>query len=134
MSMRVCHFEIHAADPQKAIAFYQRLFGWEFSRWGDEEYWLIRTGPAEARGAEERGIDGGLLRRRGPAPADGQAVNAYVCTIRVPSLDDMLRQVETAGGSIALPKMAVKCVGWLAYAQDDQGNIFGMMQPDPSAE
>lgn len=129
MAMRVCHFEIHAENPEKAMAFYQKLFGWEFNSWGGEDYWLIRTGPAE-----ERGIDGGLLRRRGPAPSDGQAVNAYVCTIMVPSLDEQLRLLESIGGTIALPKMGIPGVGWLAYGKDDQGNIFGMMQSDPSAK
>jgi predicted enzyme related to lactoylglutathione lyase len=39
---RPIHFEIHAADPERAIAFYQALFGWEFSRWeGPRPYWII---------------------------------------------------------------------------------------------
>ena len=29
--------------------------------------------------------------------------------------------------------MAVPGVGWLAYAKDTEGNIFGLMQADPSA-
>ncbi len=29
---RPIHFEIHAADPQRAIAFYAALFGWGFSK------------------------------------------------------------------------------------------------------
>jgi predicted enzyme related to lactoylglutathione lyase len=24
--------------------------------------------------------------------------------------------------------------GWLAYAKDPEGHVFGMMQPDPSAK
>ena len=31
------------------------------------------------------------------------------------------------------PKMPVPGVGWLAYAQDPDGNTFGMMQADPAA-
>jgi hypothetical protein len=33
----------------------------------------------------------------------------------------------------AVPKMPVPGVGWLAYAKDPDGNIFGMMQTDASA-
>jgi hypothetical protein len=29
---RPIHFEINAADPQRAIAFYAALFGWGFSK------------------------------------------------------------------------------------------------------
>ena len=27
---RPIHFEIHADDPDRAVAFYKGLFGWEF--------------------------------------------------------------------------------------------------------
>ena len=128
MSMRVCHFEIHASDPLKAIAFYERLFGWQFSRFGEVEYWLITTGSAD-----QPGINGGLLRRCGPAPVEGQAVTSYVCTVEVPALDDKVTELQAAGGTIALPKMPIPGVGWLAYGKDDQGNVFGMIQRDAQA-
>lgn len=32
---RPVHFEIHADDTDRAIAFYTALFGWEFKRWAD---------------------------------------------------------------------------------------------------
>lgn len=127
--MRVGHFEIHAENPEAAIAFYKGLFGWEFSKWEGGEYWLITTGPEGTPG-----INGGLLPRRGPAPVDGQGVNAYACTITVPNLDEMLSKIEPAGGRICLAKMPIPGVGWLGYAIDNQGNIFGMMQPDPQAK
>jgi uncharacterized protein len=127
---RVVHFEIHAQDPERAVRFYGQLFGWEITKWaGPMDYWLIRTGTAPSPG-----IDGGLLRRHGPAPAEGQAVNSYVCTVDVPALDDYLARLPAAGGSVAMPKMAVPGVGWLAYAKDPEGNLFGMMQPDPQAK
>ncbi len=127
---RVVHFEIHATNPEKAIPFYEQIFGWQFGKWnGPEEYWLILTGPDG-----QTGINGGLMRRRGPAPAEGQPVNSYVCTIEVPALDEFLGQVTSSGGTVAAPKMAIPGVGWLAYAKDPDGNIFGMMQPDTTAK
>jgi predicted enzyme related to lactoylglutathione lyase len=125
---RVVHFEIHAENPERAIQFYNGLFAWEFTRWpgGTEEYWLVKTGPSE-----QPGIDGGLVRRRGPL--DGQAVTAFVCTVDVPSIDATLAAVPQRGGTIALPKMPIPGVGWLAYAKDTEGNIFGFMQADPGA-
>lgn len=126
---RVVHFEIHAGDPERAARFYRELFGWEITRWeGPMEYWVVRTG-----GATEPGIDGGLLRRRGEPPTPGQAVNAYVCTVGVDDLDDALARGSRLGGSLAVPKMPVPGIGWLAYLTDPEGNILGMLQSDPTA-
>jgi predicted enzyme related to lactoylglutathione lyase len=126
---RVVHFEIHATDPEGLVSFYTDLFGWTIQKWdGPMEYWIIRTGPAE-----EIGIDGGLLRRQGDAPAAMQAVNAYVCTVGVESAEASLARAVELGGEVALPIMPVPGMGWLCYAKDPNGNIFGMMQSDPSA-
>jgi uncharacterized protein len=127
---RVSHFEIHADNPTRAIQFYAGLFGWEFKQWdGPMPYWLITTGPDS-----EPGINGGLMKRMGPPPADMQAVNAYVCTTMVPNLDASVEKALATGGTLALPKMPIPGVGWLAYVKDTEGNILGMMQHDPAAK
>ena len=127
---RPIHFEIHAADCARAIRFYQQLFAWEFSRYeGPMEYHIIKTGDGTAPG-----IDGGLMARMGGPPADGAAVNAYVCTVDVSSVDESLARATALGGSLALPKMPIPGIGWLAYAKDTEGNIFGMMQMDPTVK
>jgi predicted enzyme related to lactoylglutathione lyase len=124
---RVVHFEIHAADPDRAVNFYTTLFGWSFQKWeGPMDYWLVTTGPNE-----QPGINGGLVRRQGEL--DGQAVIAYVCTVDVEDLDASVQTALDNGGQIALPKMPIPGMGWLAYCKDTEGNIFGMMQGDPSA-
>jgi uncharacterized protein len=126
---RVVHFEIHASDPEGLVSFYTALFGWTIQKWdGPMDYWLIRTGPAE-----ERGIDGGLLRRQGDAPAAMQAVNAYVCTVGVASAESALARAVELGGEVAVPIMPVPGIGWLCYAKDPNGNIFGMLQAEASA-
>jgi predicted enzyme related to lactoylglutathione lyase len=63
------------------------------------------------------------------------AVNAFAITVDVDNLDAKLAAVEGAGGGavVCVPKMAVHGIGWLAYVKDPDGNIFGMMQADPSA-
>lgn len=125
---RVVHFEIHAADPERGVKFYENVFGWTFQKWeGPIEYWLITTGPDS-----EPGINGGLLRRQGDI--DGQAVIAYVCTIGVDDLDATMAIVEANGGTVAVPKMPIPEMGWLAYYKDTEGNIFGIMQSDPTAK
>jgi predicted enzyme related to lactoylglutathione lyase len=127
---RPVHFEIQAADPNRAIAFYTALFGWSFNKWaGPADYWLIKTGEAGTMG-----IDGGLLPRKGPPPAAMQSVNAYICTIGVDNLDSSLKRLGELGTGVVVPKMAVPGIGWLAYANDTEGNMFGMLQPDAAAK
>ena|SRR2546426_12198709 len=127
---RIIHFEIHAANPERAIKFYSSLFGWEFSKFGGPmEYWMIKTGPDG-----QPGINGGLLRRQGPAPVESQGVNAYACTLDVPSVDEYLKKITAAGGAVALPKMPIPGMAWLAYAKDTEGNIFGIFQEDKTAK
>ena len=123
---RVVHFEVHAADPARAIKFYEATLDWKFSQWGDQEYWMIITGPDD-----QPGINGGLVARQGAI--DGQAVTAYVCTVDSPAIDATSAAILANGGSVALPKMPVPGVGWLAYFKDTEGNIFGVMQNDPTA-
>ena len=127
---RVIHFEIHAQEPERARKFYSGTFGWEITKWnGPQDYWLVKTGPDG-----QPGINGGLLRRMGPGPVDGQAVTSYVCTIDVPSVDEYVKKITAAGGTPAVPKMAIPGVGYLAYMKDTEGNIFGIMHADPSAK
>lgn len=125
---RVIHFEVHAEKPERAIRFYQDLLGWSFHKWeGPQPYWLITTGPDS-----QPGINGGLVPRRGGI--DGQAVIAFVCTVDVPAIDEYLKKATAGGATIAVPKMAIPGVGWLAYCKDTEGNIFGMMQSDKGAQ
>ena len=119
---RITHFEIPADNPERAIKFYEKVFGWKIEKWdGPIEYWMIMTGPED-----EPGIDGGLARREDP---DTRVENM----IDVKDLDRSIKEVEANGGTIIRPKMAVPTVGWLAYFMDTEGNIFGMMEIDPDA-
>ncbi|MEO7963759.1 MAG: VOC family protein [Gemmatimonadaceae bacterium] len=127
---RVVHFEMHALDPERAIAFYEAVFGRKFAAWGGPPgmYWLVTTG-AEL----EPGIQGGLVKRPGRVPTDGQAVNGNACTVAVDNVDAMHEAIEARGGVPALPEQAIPGVGWLVYCKDSKGNIVELMQNDPTA-
>lgn len=120
---RPIHFEIPADNPEKILAFYQTVFGWTSQKWdgGDMPYWLVTTGPEG-----EPGINGGVMPKRHPQ-------QPCVNTIGVANVDEALATVTANGGQIAVPKMPIPGVGWLAYGKDPEGNIFGMMQNDPAA-
>ena len=120
---RVIHFEIEAEKPERAIKFYETVFGWKIEKWkGPMEYWLITTGKKD-----EPGIDGGLEKRTDSEPST-------VNTIDVPSVDQYIKKVESNGGSVVRPKMAIPGVGWWACFKDPEGNMFGIMEADATAK
>lgn len=128
---RVIHFEIAAADPAAAVAFYEDTFGWTAEKWaGPVDYWLVETG-----GADEPGIDGAVMPREGPDPeleADAP-VTGYLCTVEVDDVDAALERVAANGGTALSEPQAVPEVGRHAYAADPAGNRFGLMEPAEGA-
>lgn len=121
---RVTHFEIDAHEPERAVQFYNDVFGWQIRKWdGPVEYWLIQTGPDG-----EPGINGGINRKESGAPL------STVNVIDVPNVDTFVEKITRSGGKIIAPKMPIPGVGYLAYFQDTEGNTFGIMQNDPSAQ
>jgi predicted enzyme related to lactoylglutathione lyase len=122
---RVIHFEIHAADPDRAERFYSGVFGWTAQHFGGPvDYRLLTTGPGD-----EVGVNGAILRRQGAGPVADAPVSGYVCTIQVDSIEDIERAVPAAGGEQVVERMDVPDVGQLAYFKDTEGNIFGALQP-----
>jgi uncharacterized protein len=117
---RPVHFEIAAGDVEKLKAFYGSLFGWTYEDWGGGHYTVIKTGQGP-------GIDGGFMKRR-------EAGGLTVCTIDVANVDESLKVALENGATLAVPKIPVPGVGWLAYCKDPEGTIFGMMQMDPNAK
>ncbi len=122
---RPIHFEIHADDLARCRAFYEGLFGWNFTEYVPGFYYLVTTGPKD-----EPGIDGGMVKRQG---GSGERISAFVCTIGVPDLDTVAGKLDGLGGTVALPRHAVPGVGWNMYAKDTEGNVFGIHQADSNA-
>jgi predicted enzyme related to lactoylglutathione lyase len=90
-------------------------------------YWLITTG------ADGPGINGGLMKRQHPLSCN-DGVMAYICTVDVDDLDRYFARGQELGAAVALPKMPIPGVGWLAYLKDPEGNVFGLMQADAAAK
>lgn len=121
---RVIHFEIAVDDPDRATKFYEDVFGWQTARWdGPQSYWLMTTGPDS-----QPGINGAVMRRDPRFPA------GVVNTLDVPDVDAYCERVRQGGGKVMMTKHGVPGVGWVAYCHDTEGNLFGMIQFDPSAK
>ena len=120
---RIIHFDLCAADVDRAIKFYKTAFGWKFDKWdGPMEYWLITTGEES-----EPGIDGGLSK------GDSRFENGEL-TLSVDSLEEAVKKVDIAGGKITRERSAIGGIGLLAIVADTEGNTFGLMESDPQAK
>lgn len=119
---RPVHFEMPADDLERAGAFYSGAFGWEFNAWGDQPYWLAKTGEES-----EPGIDGALFKRE-------ERFDRQMNVIEVPSVGDFLSKIEEAGGEVYREKKPAPGVGHAAYFVDTEGNRFGLFESDESAK
>lgn len=123
MSNRPIHFELGVVEPERAVKFYEAVFGWKAMKWdGPMPYWMVTTGPEN-----EPGINGGMMIHQDAQP---RTVN----TIGVESVDDFAAKVLAAGGQVVVPKMAIPGIGWQAYCLDTEGNLFGIHQMDANAK
>jgi len=116
---RPVHFEFATPDPDREIAYFSALLGWEIGRWGEEEYWLADTGK------EPMGINGAIMRQS--APEQPRVVN----TMGVESIDDAITKAVELGETIAMGKQEVPGIGWTAYVISPTGILFGMLEPMP---
>ena len=120
---RVIHFEIPASDAERAAAFYRKAFGWKIEKWpGPMDYWLVTTGVEGTPG-----INGGLLKKQSPTTTTTN-------TVDVESVDKAVETVKSAGGKLVMPKTPIPGVGYFAYCEDTEGNLFGVMQNDKNAK
>lgn len=119
---RVVHFEIPANDTGVITKFFGDVFGWEFQKWGDQDYHLTSAGDQEAPG-----IGGAIIKRDQP----NQVVTN---TIGVSSIDDMIPVIEKNGGTVVVPKQAIGEMGFLAYFTDPEGQMHGLWESVPEKE
>lgn len=119
---RIVHFEINADNPERCKTFYEKVFGWEISKVQvPHEYWMVKTGD------DGPGIDGGMMRRQDPRAS-------VLNTIQVDDIDAAITAVESNGGKLIVPKAELPQVGYLAYFQDTEGNMMGIMQINTQAK
>lgn len=115
-------FEIPADKPERAKAFYGKLFGWKINPFpGMPDYEHIDTGGPDAA------PDGGLMKRMHP----GHTITAYIL---VPSVTRHMAKVGKLGGSICKPKTAVPGMGYFAICQDPENNTFALWEMNPKAK
>lgn len=133
MASVISHFEVYVDDIERAKQFYADVFGWVYQDMGEEfnNYVVVYPGGEVTEGPASRGINGGMMKRPGPAPSDNNAApNAYVCMVTIDDIASALERVTAHGGRIDMPLMDVPTVGKLAYIRDTEMNLVGVLQPE----
>jgi predicted enzyme related to lactoylglutathione lyase len=110
-SFPVAHWQAVVKDPTSAAAFYSTCFGWSVDDGNALGY----------RALSNCGLDGGIW----PSGDAGPFIQLFV---GVPDVDAMLREVETHGGKILVPKQVLPDGDEMAVIADPQGISWGIMR------
>jgi predicted enzyme related to lactoylglutathione lyase len=110
------HFEIRAADAERAQAFWSSLLGWKFDAMpGEQPYTMTRAGGD--------GPTGGLYR-------SDVADRGLIPYFAVDDLDGSTARVQELGGEVR-DTGPVPGVGRYAHCVDSEGNPFSLFWADP---
>jgi predicted enzyme related to lactoylglutathione lyase len=112
-------FEIETDQPERSLAFYSRVFGWQAERLGEgADHWLMideSESPAD--------VGGRASRLKSAAAARGA-----LCIVEVSSLDNIVARVQRHGGRVQIERVDTAGVGLVALCHDLDGNLFGLVQ------
>jgi predicted enzyme related to lactoylglutathione lyase len=112
-------FEIYVQDVPRAVRFYETVFATKLDRLpaGDLEMWVF----PQAMGAA--GAAGTLVKAPQGVVSGGNSTLVYFgsddCAVEA-------GRVEAAGGKLYRDKTSIGPYGFIALAQDPDGNMFGI--------
>lgn len=120
MSNPVFHFEIPVADLDRAIAFYEAVFGYSLIRREVDGYAMAFFPRAD--GAP--GASGALAKGDVYRPSREGAIVYF----DVPDIDAVLRRAQAQGAAILYPKKNIGEAGYVAEIEDSEGNRIALSQ------
>ena len=121
MTANLASFAIHVDDIDRARAFYEAVFDWDFEPWGPPGFYLIHTGDEASPGIQ------GLMHKR-QTPRTGTGLSGVEPTFAVDDVDAIAALVVAHGGTITYAKGVIPTVGALIRFLDTEGNDIGAMQ------
>ena len=117
MPAKFRHFAINADNVDRARAFYEKVFKWNFAPWGPPGFFQTHDAGD--------GVQGALQERQAKWPL------AIVPTFGVDDIRATLATVEASGGRVAMPPYRIDGVGEIGYFVDTEGNVCGVAQYEP---
>ena len=114
----IVHFELPAADADRASGFWKGLFGYDVgaSTMDGFDYRMFQTGETQG----------------GPIYPGDNAGSGPIVYFDTDDIDASIAKVRELGGT-ADDKQPVPTHGWFAACKDTEGNSFSLWQGDSSA-
>jgi uncharacterized protein len=116
----VFHFEIPVADMNRAVSFYEQVFGYPLRRENVDGYEMAFFPRANA-GA---GASGALARGDVYKPSKEGAILYF----DVPDLDAVVQRAKARGAKVLYEKKDIGEAGFVAEIEDSEGNRIALSQ------
>ena len=113
------HVELNTSDPEKAKAFYSKLFQWQLEdvpnpAVPDGSYTLINIGTGTA---------GGIMKQIPGGPS------GWLAYVEVDDIQTATQKATELGGKVMKDVTEVMGMGWLSFIQDPTGAVLGLWKP-----
>ena len=108
------HFAINVEDCDRAMAFYESVFGWQFHAWGPPGFHMTQVGDLHA-----------AIQKKQDEPFP-TLVGNFECTIAVDDVDQTVAMIVASGGEVTLPKVTIPNIADIARVKDTEGNTFSV--------
>ena len=116
----VFHFEIPVTDMDRAIAFYEAVFGYSLSRKTVDGYDMAFFPRAD----HQPGASGALAKGDAYRPShDGPIIY-----FDVPDIDAVLARAAARGSRVLYPKKDIGEAGFVAEIEDSEGNRIALTE------
>jgi predicted enzyme related to lactoylglutathione lyase len=110
------HVELNTSDPEKAKAFYSKLFQWELEEIPNPavpagSYTMVKVGT---------GIGGGIMKQIPGGPS------GWLAYVEVEDIHAATQKAKSLGGKIMKDVTEVMGMGWFSFIQDPTGAVLGL--------
>ena len=124
----VVHFEMPAENKKRMAEFYTNAFGWKTQQLGQEmgEYIVVTTTEPDENGRPKTpgAINGGFYQK-----TDDPNTHHPSVVIAVDDINESVRQVKKAGGTILGEPTEIPGIGMYVSFIDTEGNRLSILQP-----
>jgi uncharacterized protein len=114
-------FEIPAADFERAVHFYEAVFGIQLRR--ELDWPGLAIFPYERPGVGGAVVEGHNVKPSGTEPSTNGVIVYLNCDGK---LDSVLARLTSVGGAVLEEKHHLPGIGWIAQIRDSEGNRVGL--------
>ena len=110
------HVELNTPDPEKAKAFYSKLFQWQLEEVPNPavptgSYTMVKVGV---------GTGGGIMKQIPGGPS------GWLAYVEVEDIHATTQKAKSLGGKVMKDVTEVMGMGWFSFIQDPSGAVLGL--------